>query len=305
MKTLRLALDWRPNTNHTGFFIAKHLGFYEEEGLEVDLISTEEDNYEITPAKKVELGRVDFALCPTESIVSYRTKANPFDAVAVATIFQEDISAICTLRSSGIASPKNLDDRIYASYNARYEDKIVEQMIKNDKGRGNVIIKYPEKLGIWNTLLSGEADATWIFVNWEGVDAEAQGVELNLFRMLDYGIPYGYSPVIMTSQSKLEANKKDYGAFLFATKRGFQYAINHVESAAQILDLYVSEADKDIDIVKSQIMTSPSYGNPDNWGEMDLGKAQLFLDWLRRHKLERTKLKASDLMTNNLLLENL
>jgi ABC-type nitrate/sulfonate/bicarbonate transport system substrate-binding protein len=300
MRTLKLALDWRPNTNHTGFFIAKHLGFYEEEGLDVMIISTEEDNYKVTPAKKVELGLADFALCPMESLVSYRTKDKPFDAVGIATIFQEDISAICALRSSGITRPRDLDNRIYASYNARYEDKIVEQMIKNDKGRGNITIKYPEKLGIWDTLLNGEADATWIFVNWEGIEAEAQGVELNLFRMSEYGIPYGYSPVIMTSKTKINENQADYAAFLRATKKGFQYAINHVENAAQILDLYVSKADKYVDIVKSQIMTSPSYGNPEEWGKMDLKKVQTFLDWLRKHKLERTKLKANQLVTNKL-----
>lgn len=171
MTSLKLALDWRPNTNHTGFFVAKHLGFYKEEGLEVDLISAEEDNYEVTPAKKVELGKAHFALCPMESLVSYRTKNNPFDAIAIGTIFQEDISAICTLKSSQIDRPKLLDNKVYASYKARYEDRIVKQMIKNDGGRGLIKISYPKKLGIWNTLLSGEADATWIFINWEGVEA--------------------------------------------------------------------------------------------------------------------------------------
>jgi len=297
---LKLALDWRPNTNHTGFFIAQHLGFYEEEGLNLQIISTEEDNYAITPAKKVELGLVDLALCPIESLVSYRTKANPFDAIAIATIFQEDISAICTLKSNGINRPKDLDNRIYASYKARYEDKIVQQMIKNDNCKGDIILKYPEKLGIWNTLLNGKADATWIFVNWEGVEAEAQGVELNLFRMSDFGIPYGYSPVIMTSQSNLDGQEEAYRCFLQATKRGFKYAIGHVESAAQILDLYVSDADKYVDLVKSQIMTSPSYGRPDAWGIMDLKKVQSFLDWLRKNRLERTKFKANDLVTNEL-----
>ncbi|MBO3117688.1 ABC transporter substrate-binding protein [Winogradskyella sp. DF17] len=300
METLKLALDWRPNTNHTGFFVAKHLGFYEEEDLNLHIISTEEDNYAMTPAKKVELGLVHFALCPMETLVSYRTKANPFDAIAIATIFQEDISAICALKSRGIKRPKDLDNHIYASYKARYEDKIVQQMIKNDKGKGDIILKYPEKLGIWNTLLNGKADATWIFVNWEGVEAEAQGIELNLFRMSDYGIPYGYSPVIMTSQSQLEEQQEVCRSFLRATKRGFQYAISHVESAAQILDLYVSKADKYVDLVKSQIMTSPSYGKPDSWGEMDLDKIQSFLDWLRKNRLERTKFKATDLVTNEL-----
>ena len=87
MTTLKLALDWRPNTNHTGFFVAQYFEFYEKEQIRLEIISAEEDNYKLTPAKKVELGEADFALCPTESLVSYRTKQNPFDAIALATIF--------------------------------------------------------------------------------------------------------------------------------------------------------------------------------------------------------------------------
>jgi ABC-type nitrate/sulfonate/bicarbonate transport system substrate-binding protein len=302
MNRLKIALDWRPNTNHTGFFVAEHLGYFADAQLDIEIISTEADNYALTPAKKVELGLADFALCPMESVVSYRTKVQPFDAIAVATIFQHDISAITTLRTSGINRPKDLEGRIYASYKARYEDKIVRQMVRNDGGKGELVIKYPEKLGIWNTLLSGKADATWIFVNWEGVEAEGQGIELNLFKMADFGIPYGYSPVIMTSQKRLEENTELYSKFIKAVKKGFQYAIAHQENSAQILEEYISQSDQYVDLVKSQIMTSPSYGGSETWGEMDLKKVQQFLDWLRKNKLERTRLKAEDLITNNLLI---
>lgn len=30
MTTLKIALDWTPNSNHIGILIAKDLGFYEE-----------------------------------------------------------------------------------------------------------------------------------------------------------------------------------------------------------------------------------------------------------------------------------
>jgi len=301
MTRLKLALDWRPNTNHTGFFVAKHLGYYKELDLEVDIISTEDDNYAVTPAKKVEMGLADLALCPLESIISYRTKAQPIKAIAIGTVFKEDISAVCTLKHSGLIRPKDLDKRVYASYKARYEDRIVQQMIKNDGGKGKLTFIYPEKLGIWNTLLSGNADATWIFVNWEGVEAESQDIELNLFKMSDFGIPYGYSPVIMTTEDQINRQKSAYKAFMTATKKGFQYAAGHYKYSADILSEYISENDKYVDLHKSQIMTSPSYGDPSKWGHMDVKKVQKFINWLSKHKLERTKLKAETIVTNSLL----
>ena len=135
MKKLKISLDWTANTNHTGFYVAQQKGFYREMGLDVEILTPDSDNYETTPAKKVELGKADFALCPFESVISYRTKKKPFDAVALATIFQEDVSAIATLTDKNIQSPKDLDGLIYASYKARYEDEIVRQMIKNDGGQ--------------------------------------------------------------------------------------------------------------------------------------------------------------------------
>jgi ABC-type nitrate/sulfonate/bicarbonate transport system substrate-binding protein len=169
MHPITLALDWTPNINHIGFFVAQEKGFYSEQGVEVAITDPSADNYQITPAKKVELGQADFALCPTESIISYQTKSNPFALIAVAAILQEDLSAIVVKADSAIQSPRDLDGKVYASYNARYEDEIVRQMIRNDGGTGTIKIETPDKLGIWDTILDGTFDATWIFLNWEGV----------------------------------------------------------------------------------------------------------------------------------------
>jgi hypothetical protein len=155
MIKLKLALDWTPNVNHIGFLIAKELGFYHQQGIDLEILNPKEDNYAMTPGKKLELDLTDFA-------------------IAIYAILQNDLSCIATLQSSNIPSPKWLDGKIYASYKARYEDHIVREMIKNDGGEGNLEIIYPEKLGIWNTLLSGQADATWIFDNWEGVEARGK-----------------------------------------------------------------------------------------------------------------------------------
>ena len=77
MTHLKIALDWTPNINHIGFYVAKDKGFYADFNIDLEIIDTSIDNYKVTPAKKVELGIVDFALCPIESIISYRRKSTP------------------------------------------------------------------------------------------------------------------------------------------------------------------------------------------------------------------------------------
>ncbi|MEM1260544.1 MAG: ABC transporter substrate-binding protein [Bacteroidota bacterium] len=290
MKTLKLALDWTPNTNHIGFFVAQELGFYEKWGLHVELLNPEDDNYTLTPAKKVENEIAHLALCPLESIISYQTKKQPFDSVAIATLFQEDLSEIVVLEDSPIQRPKELDGYSYASYKARYEDEIVRQMIKNDGGKGTIKLVYPDKLGIWETLLSKKYDATWIFSNWEGVQARGKGIKLRGFRLADYDIPYGYSPVIMASKKRVDYNPSIYTAFVNATKQGFLYAKHKPEEAVAILKPHVSKQDRDIDLLESQHRTIPAYGEDGNWGRITSQRVEQFLKWLKIRGLERTPL---------------
>ncbi|MFT5022046.1 MAG: ABC-type nitrate/sulfonate/bicarbonate transport system substrate-binding protein [Colwellia sp.] len=223
MKIFKIALDWTPNIKHIGIFVAKELGYYQELGIEVQILNPLEDHYQTTPGKKLELGLADFAIAPFETVISLNNKKNMVDAIAVFAILQEDISSIASLKSSNLHSPKLLDAKIYASYKARYEDHIVTEMVKNDGGTGQMGIVYPDKLGIWNTLLEGKADATWIFDNWEGVEAETKQLELNKFSMSNFGIPYCYSPVIIVRNSRLNADQKKYSLFIKATQKGYLY----------------------------------------------------------------------------------
>lgn len=301
MKKITIALDWTANTNHTGFYVAKAKGFYTELGLDVTITTPDMDNYSVTPAKKVELGQADMALCPFESVVSYRTKATPFDAVAIATIFQEDVSAIATLGNGKIQRPADLDGKKYASYKARYEDEIVRQMIKNDGGVGDFEIRYPEKLGIWETILTGKADATWIFRNWEGVQAKNEGIALHLFKMSDYGIPYGYSPIILASEKSVSDTKGDYAWFLEATKKGYLFAQENPVEGVEFIAPYVAEQDWNIDLLQSQEFTSPFYGTMDTWGVMDKQKVKAYLDWLLENKLEERSFSVAELVVAGLV----
>ncbi|RYF77737.1 MAG: ABC transporter substrate-binding protein [Cytophagaceae bacterium] len=302
MNTLRIALDWTANTNHTGFFVARELGYYSERGIDLAISTPADDNYETTPAKKLELRQVDFALAPFESVLSLHTKENSLDVRAIAALLQEDISAVVALSSSHITRPKDLDGRTYASYKARYEDSIIRQMIRNDGGSGDVQVLYPEKLGIWNTLLTNAADSTWIFDNWEGVEAETTGVALTKFRLADYGIPYAYSPVLIANQEAIEQNRDLYTSFLEATKQGFLFAKANAKAAVEILSKYVPERDTQaIDLLKSQTYTSVQYGDEISWGKMEADRIQRFVDWLNELGLEKAPLPVDQLFTNELL----
>lgn len=296
MQTFKLALDWTPNANHIGFLVAQAKRFYKDYGLNIKIMSPDTDNYSITPAKKVEQGLADFALCPTESLISYQTKSKTFALVGVSSIFQDDLSAVCVLKSSGITSPKALNGKTYASYKARYEDGIVKAMIKNDGGEGDLKISYPDKLGIWNRIVDGNADSTWIFLNWEALQAEAEGIALTNFKLEDYDIPYSYSPLIAANRNTLNHNHNAVMAFLEATKQGYYDAKENAEDAADILYQLIPQYDQNIDLVKAIDITSKALGPEKSWGTIEMDRVHKFLKWLRLKNLEHSDIKVKDLV---------
>ncbi|GAX15540.1 hypothetical protein FisN_6Hh163 [Fistulifera solaris] len=304
MQRIRISLDWTPNVNHSGFIAALHHGWYKEAGIDVDIQHPGNDNYTQSPAKKVELGLVDLALCPMESLLSYRTKEKPFPLKAIAAVLQNDLSSIAVLESSGIERPAQLDGKTYASYKAKYEDAIVASLVRNDGGKGDLVLQYPERLGIWNILLEQQADSTWIFANWEGVQAKLGGVALRHFKMADYGIPYGYSPVLACSEAFITEHASALRNFLAATAKGFAWAASNAGDMAKILLEWVPEADKDITMLEAaQKATGDHYLSPKtgSWGHMDEEKVEAYLKWLLEKGLETTPFSVDNIVTNELL----
>jgi NitT/TauT family transport system substrate-binding protein len=281
-RRLRLALDWTPNTNHTGFYVALAQGDYQAAGIDLEIITPEGDHYATTPAKKLELGHVDLAIAPSESVISYQTKSQPAPLRAIAAVLARDASAIAAPASRRIRYPRQLDGRIYASYAARFEDHIVRTMVKNDGGLGDLWVVYPERLSLWQLIEEDQADATWIFLPWEGVEAEMRQIPLSLFALSDYGIPYGYSPVLLAHEAMIADQQELLQDFLQVTQAGFHYAEAEPEAAADLLIATAAHptlANREF-VVRSQQEVAAYYRKDLPWGQME-GKVWAdFVKWL-------------------------
>lgn len=283
---IRLALDWTPNTNHTGFYVALANGSYEKADLQVEIISPDADDYRLTPARRVAAGEADLAIAPSESVISFQTNNVPM--IAVAAVLARDASAIVTLKQSGLDRPSRLDGKVYASYSARYEDEIIRQLIINDGGRGQFVAHKPARLDIWHALLTNEADATWIFLPWEGVEAEQRDIQLNQFLLEDYEIPYGYSPVLAAHGDWATENADALRRFLSATAEGFAFAVRDPDEAARILfDTAAHPSLTSLDFLeKSQQVVAGYYLDTEGqWGVMRRDVWNAFVNWLIRNHL--------------------
>eukprot|EP00429_Kryptoperidinium_foliaceum_P077936 CAMPEP_0176210144 /NCGR_PEP_ID=MMETSP0121_2-20121125/13994_1 /TAXON_ID=160619 /ORGANISM="Kryptoperidinium foliaceum, Strain CCMP 1326" /LENGTH=359 /DNA_ID=CAMNT_0017549171 /DNA_START=45 /DNA_END=1124 /DNA_ORIENTATION=+ len=299
-----VALDWTPNGNHLGFYVAKDAGLYADAGIDVALLSPHDKAYQgsyvasddtsegapkyVTPCSKVAVGEAHFAINSPEGVVGWNVAHGRPKLKAVAALLQDrNTSAIVTLKSSGRARPKDLDGCRYASYAARFEGRIVQKMIQADGGTGDYIEDTPPMLGIWNTLLEGTADATWVFQQWEGVEAKLKGVELNVFPVCDYGMPYAYAPCLCADPAWLEANSEVAKRFLAATAEGYKRAAADPAAAADTL-VRLAKTENDGHVVDPALALGSAEYLADKfldkdtrvWGRMDDGVWTDYVKWL-------------------------
>lgn len=314
MDSIRLALDWTPNTNHTGFYVAMANGYYRDAGLTLDIVSPEADKYKSTPARRLAQGDVDLAIVPSESIVSFHTTTPAIPLVAIAAVLARDASAIVTLHQRGIERPAQLDGKVYGSYGARFEDDLIRQMIRNDGGRGVIATHKPTRLNLWQALLTNEIDAAWIFLPWEGIQADLDDVKLNRFLLDDYEIPYGYSPLIATRQDIIDQKPDVLSRFIEATGAGFLFAVKQPDEAARLL-IETAEhptlADHGFVELSQQTVSEYYLDTAGHWGKMRRDVWVQFVNYLIRHRMivsldgEIVQQLAVDNLFTNQFVENL
>lgn len=316
---LRLALDWTPNTNHTGFYVAIDKKFYSDVGIELEIVPPSKDyTEEETPARSVVNGRVDLCIAPSESAVSCWTSDKDIIPIAIAAVLQTETSAIAVKESSTIKSLADLAEKKYASYGGRFEIAIINQIVKNDGGTGEVIEVVPPKLDCFDSLLRDEVESTWIFSAWEGINAELKGIKLRQFPITLSNSTtgsYGYSPLLLAHPDLVQNGGDILNRFLAATEKGYQFATSHPQDAADSLvrisahPSLAGAGDQEL-VKRSQDYLSQNnkYLDVNNkWGRMEKSRWTYFLDWLfvnnlvqnrKGENLQRSVIEEDKIFTN-------
>lgn len=274
--SVTIALDWVPNTNHTGVYVAERQGWYTAEGLKVTVVPYSEGS---APDVQVAAGKADFGFSFAEAVTMARAANRP--VVSVAAVIQKPTSALVTLKSSGLDRLAKLEGKRYAGFGAPYEQPVIETAIKCDGApRGNFENVTTNTFGM-QALEARQADFVWIFMGWEGIAARRQNLELNVFPPTDYCIPLYYSPVIITNEKLLRNRPDVVRRFMRATARGYEYAIsNPAEAATQLIEAAPQGSFPDTELVRqSAAFLAPKYKEGKaRWGEQDL---QVWTDYPR------------------------
>jgi ABC-type nitrate/sulfonate/bicarbonate transport system substrate-binding protein len=227
--SLSLALDWTPNTNHTGIYVALEKGWYKAAGINLKLLPY---SASVSADQLVATGKADVGISSTEGVVSDAGSGSP--VVSIAAIVAHNTSVLAVRKDSGITSPSQLEGKIYGGFGAPYESAVISQVIKHAGGSGafqNVTLD----IDPIQALQTKKVDFVWVFSGWEVIQAQRAGLALTTFPITSYGVPDYSTPNVITSAQTIKQKRQLLKKFMTATARGYEYARANPEASAKIL----------------------------------------------------------------------
>lgn len=299
LKKLTFVLDWTPNTNHTGLYVAEAKGYFKDAGLEVEIVQPPEDGAELLVAS----GEAQFGVSFQDSLMPALVGENALPVEAVAAILQHNTSGIISRAGEGITSPKGLEGKKYATWDLELEQATIRQVMERDGGDYSKIEMIPSTVtDEVSALRSKSVDAIWIFYGWAGIQAEVAGLETDYFAFRDIDEVFDfYTPVIIGNSEWLAENEETARAFLKAVKKGYEFAMEDPEAAAEILVNAAPELDGELVLESQKYLKDQYQAESEEWGIIDPKRWNAFYNWINDNGLSEEKIPENTGFTNQYL----
>lgn len=296
LKAITVMLDWTPNTNHTGIYVALAKGYFEDAGFDVKIVQPSEDGAEMAVANK----QAEYGISFQDSIAPLYALENKVNVTAVAALVQHNTSGVVSLKEKGIDSFKKMSGMTYATWDMDVEKAIIKNVVETDGGDYGDVKMVPSTVtDVVASFKTDSVDSVWIFYAWDGIALEKAGLETNMLYFKDVNSVFDYySPILIGNTEYLEENEDEAKAFLEACKKGYEYAIKEPDDASKILVKQVPELDEEM-VIKSQKWLVDQYkAEVEVWGQIDAGRWNGFYKWLYENKLIENEIPTDYGFTN-------
>jgi ABC-type nitrate/sulfonate/bicarbonate transport system substrate-binding protein len=298
LQEITVLLDWVPNTNHTGMYVALERGFYKEEGLDVNIIQPSEGG----PAGLIAAGQGEFGISYQEQVTFARTSREPLPVVAIAAVIQHNTSGFASPVEKDITRPLDFEDKKYGGWGSPVEEATIEALMEIDNADFNKTEIVTIGAIDFFAAVQEYVDYTWIYYGWDGVAAELKDFAINFILLQEYAPELDfYTPVIIAREQFLAQNPELIRKFLRATEKGYQYSIKNPETAVQDLLKHAPEIDSEIAIASQKYLAEQYIADAPYWGVMERARWESYAQWLYEQGLIEKMLDVDDSFTNKFL----
>ncbi len=293
---LSLTLDFYPNADHAGIYMAQKLGYFEEAGLDVG-IETPSDP--AAPLKLVAAGQSDLAISYEPEVVLAHEKG--LDVVAIGALVNRPLTSMIWLGKSGIKGVGDLRGKTVATAGIPYQEDFLKTILARVKLSPGDVKTVNVGFGLLPALLSGSAQAMLGgYSNVEGVDLRQRGKAPVVTPVDELGVPTYDELVLVAKRTELEADPEKFRLFLAALQRGTDAAVAQPNAATKA----VLEANHDLDpkLTAAEVeatlplLAARTSGQP--FGYMDPAAWRTFVGWMRDNELIASLPSPSELLSN-------
>jgi putative hydroxymethylpyrimidine transport system substrate-binding protein len=286
---LTLTLDFYPNPDHAGIYMAEKLGYFADAGLDVS-IQTPSDP--AAPTRLVAAGQSDLAISYEPEVVLANEKG--LDLLAIGALVDRPLTSMIWLGKSGVKGIADLRGRTIATAGIPYQDAYLKTILARANLSPTDVKTVNVGFGLLPAILGGQADAILGgFSNVEGVDLRMRGKAPVVTPVDQLGVPTYDELVVIADRERLEADPDPYRLFLAALARGTAAA---AKSPAAAVDALI-EANPDLDpkLTRAEVdATLPLLGS----GEMNAGEWTDFVAWMKANELIASEPAAAQLLSN-------
>ena len=278
LKKVTFALDWTPNTNHTGLYVARERGYYKDAGIDLEIVQGPEDGADALVAS----GDAQFGVSFQDTMASYVSGKDQLPVTAVASIIQHNTSGIISMKDKGITSPAKMCGHTYATWEMPIEQGVIQRCVENDGGDFSQVKMVPSTVTDEVTALKeDQVDSIWIYWAWAGEKCKLAKLDTNYFAFADIEPVFDfYTPVIIANNDFIKSDEATVKAFVDATRKGYKDCIEDPDAAAEILLKAAPELESELVHASQNYLADQYQADSEDWGVIDPKRWDAFFEWV-------------------------
>ena len=287
-RKITFCLDYTPNTNHTGIYVAQAKGYFKDEGLTVKVVQPADG----TAEAMIGSGQAQMGVSYQDYIANALSSKNPVAIEAVAAIIQHNTSGIMSRKADGITSAKKMEGHTYATWSMPVEQATIKQVMESDGGDFSKLKMVPYEVDDEVAGLKANMfDCVWVYEGWAVQNAKVQHYDVNYFSFVSMDKVFDfYTPVIAANDDFAKKYPDVVKAFVRAAKRGYEYAIKHPKAAGDILLDAAPELSADLVQASAKYLADQYQADAKSWGVIDKSRWDAYFEWLNDKNLVENKL---------------